>query len=99
MALTELEDMFKRMNQLPGVQGYMVISSETGLPIRTSFAPSETSHYCALLHGFMIKTKAMIRETDHSDELTFVRLRSNNDEILIAPEKDFTLIFVQKPKL
>jgi dynein light chain roadblock-type len=99
MALTELEDMFKRMNQLPGVHGYLVINSESGLAIRTSFSAEQTSHYVGLLHSFLIKTRSMIRDMDHSNELTFVRLRSLNDEILIAPDKEFTMIFVQKPKL
>ncbi len=34
---------------------------------------------------------------DHQNELTFIRLRSHKDEILIAPDKEFTMIVVQKP--
>jgi dynein light chain roadblock-type len=34
---------------------------------------------------------------DHQNDLTFIRLRSHKDEILIAPDKEFTMIVVQKP--
>ena len=39
----------------------------------------------------------MIKEMDSLNDLTFIRLRSQKDEILIAPDREFTMIVIQKP--
>lgn len=82
--------------QLPGVQGVVVINSD-GIPIRTTVAQAKTAHLVGLLHGFILKTKSTIKEMDTQNDLTFIRLRSQKDEILIAPDREFTMIVVQKP--
>jgi dynein light chain roadblock-type len=100
MATTiETEDTLKRIANLPGVQGYMIINTESGLPIRINILAENATHYCALIHGFVIKAKATIRDLDHYNELQFIRLRSKHDEILIALDKDYTMIVFQKPKI
>ena len=70
-----------------------------GIPIRTTFTQSKTAHYVSLIHGLLNKTKSAIKEMDHLNELSFIRLRSNKDEILIAPDKEFTMIVIQKPQI
>jgi dynein light chain roadblock-type len=57
----------------------------------------KTAHIVGLLHGFILKSKSMIKEMDNLNDLTFIRLRSQKDEILIAPDREFTMIVIQKP--
>lgn len=95
---TELEEMLKRMGHLPGVQGIIVINTETGLAIRSSFNQEKTNRYLGVMHPFLVKAKSVIRELDQSNEITFIRVRSRDDEIMFAPEKEYTMIVVQKPK-
>ena len=96
MAGNEAEDTFKRLVALPGVEGLIVMSSE-GIPIRTTLPQANTAHLVSLIHGLSIKAKSAIKEMDHQNEMTFIRLRSHKDEILIAPDKEFTMIMIQKP--
>ena len=93
-----VEAMFSQMVAMPGVQGYIVINTDSGLIIRSSFHQQKTLHYIGLLHSFLIKTKATLHDMDQSNELRFIRIRSVTDEILIAPEREYTMIVIQQPK-
>lgn len=98
MAVNEAEETFKRLSALPGVQGIIVMNSD-GIPIRTTLPQSKTALYVSLIHGLVVKTKSTIKEIDHQNDLSFIRLRSRNDEILISPDKEFTMIVIQKPAI
>lgn len=98
MAVNEAEETFKRLSALPGVQGIIVMNSD-GIPIRTTLAQSKTALYVGLIHSFVAKTKSAIKEIDHQNDLSFIRLRSRNDEILISPDKEFTMIVIQRPAI
>ena len=43
------------------------------------------------------QASGIVRTLDETDSLTFLRLRSQKHEIMVAPDKDFTLIVVQNP--
>lgn len=98
MAVNEAEETFKRLAAFPGVQGIIVMNSE-GIPIRTTLPQNKTALYVGLIHGLAVKTKSAIKEMDHQNDLTFIRLRSHKDEILIAPDREFTMIVIQKPAI
>ena len=68
-----------------------------GIQIKTTYTQIKTAQYVALIHGLLLKTKAAIRDMDHLNELSFIRLRSHQNEILIAPDKEFSMVVVQKP--
>ncbi len=70
-----------------------------GIPIRTTYTQGKTAHFVSLLHGFLNKTRSAVKEMDHLNELTFIRLRSHQNEILIAPDKEFSMVVVQKPEI
>lgn len=36
---------------------------------------------------------------DPSDDLTFLRIRSKQHEILVAPDKEYSLIVIQNPNM
>jgi len=38
-----------------------------------------------------------VRDLDPTNDLTFLRVRTKKNEIMIAPEKDFTLMVIQNP--
>jgi dynein light chain roadblock-type len=44
-----------------------------------------------------VQASGIVRTLDETDSLTFLRLRSQKHEIMVAPDKDFTLIVVQNP--
>lgn len=44
------------------------------------------------------KAKSMIRDLDPTNDLSFLRIKTKNEEILVTPDKDYMLIAVQGPK-
>lgn len=57
--------------------------------------PAKTMHY-AELSKLVDKARSAVRESDPSDDLKFLRIRSNKEEIMMTADKDFTTIVVQK---
>ena len=41
------------------------------------------------------QAKAMFREIDSGNDLTFMRLRTKKHEIMVAPDRDYLLLVVQ----
>ena len=41
-----------------------------------------------------IKARSMVRDLDPTNDLAFLRIKSKQNEILIAPDKDFLLIVI-----
>ena len=44
-----------------------------------------TVHYAGLLNRLTAKTRSTIREIDPTNDLQFLRVRTKNSEIMIAP--------------
>lgn len=44
-----------------------------------------TVHYCALSQQLVSKSRAGVRDGDPTNDLTFLRIRSKKNEIMIAP--------------
>ena len=44
---------------------------------------------------FYFQAKAMFREIDSANDLTFMRLRTKKHEIMVAPDRDYLLLVVQ----
>ena len=95
MTVNEADETFKRLIACKGVEGVIIMNSE-GIPVRSTLSNTQTVLYISLIHGLTLKAKACIKEMDHQNELTFIRLRSHKGEVLIAPDKEFTMIVVQK---
>jgi len=41
----------------------------------------------------------MIRDLDPTNDFSFLRIKTKNEEILVTPDKDYMLIAVQGPKV
>ncbi|PAA62027.1 hypothetical protein BOX15_Mlig002276g1, partial [Macrostomum lignano] len=88
---------FKRILAHKGVVGVIIVNFD-GIPIRSSFADSSlTVQYCALIQQLAHKSRSAIRDLDAGNDLTFLRIRSKKNEIMVAPDKDYLLVVVQEP--
>ncbi|XP_069371934.1 dynein light chain roadblock-type 1 isoform X1 [Paralichthys olivaceus] len=95
-AAAEVEETLKRIQSQKGVQGIIVVNSE-GIPIKTTLDNSSTVQYAGLIHQLVMKARSTVREIDPQNDLTFLRIRSKKNEIMIAPDKDYFLIVIQNP--
>ncbi|XP_028303372.1 dynein light chain roadblock-type 1 [Gouania willdenowi] len=94
--MAEVEETLKRIQSQKGVQGIIIVNSE-GIPIKSTLDNSSTVQYSALLHQLLMKARSTVRDIDPQNDLTFLRVRSKKNEIMIAPDKDYFLIVIQNP--
>ncbi|XP_029358154.1 dynein light chain roadblock-type 1 [Echeneis naucrates] len=94
--MAEVEETLKRIQGQKGVQGIIIVNSE-GIPIKTTLDNSSTVQYAGLIHQLVMKARSTVRDIDPQNDLTFMRVRSKKNEIMIAPDKDYFLIVIQNP--
>ncbi|KAK7915558.1 hypothetical protein WMY93_011319 [Mugilogobius chulae] len=94
--MAEVEETLKRIQSQKGVQGIVIANSE-GIPIKSTLDNSSTVQYAALIHQLLLKARSTVRDIDPQNDLTFLRVRSKKNEIMIAPDKDYFLIVIQNP--
>ncbi|AWP02346.1 putative dynein light chain roadblock-type 1 [Scophthalmus maximus] len=94
--MAEVEETLKRIQSQKGVQGIIIVNSE-GIPVKTTLDNSSTVHYAGLIHQLVMKARSTVRDIDPQNDLTFLRVRSKKNEIMIAPDKDYFLIVIQNP--
>ncbi|KAH7815593.1 dynein light chain, roadblock-type [Monocercomonoides exilis] len=94
--MSEVEDTIKRICNHKGVTGCMVFNNQ-GIIIRTSLEQRLTIHYAALVTQLVHNAKSTVKKLDETDDLTFIRLRTGKNEILIAPDRDYILVVIQNP--
>jgi dynein light chain roadblock-type len=94
--MSEIEDTWLRIEMRPNVAGVIVVNSD-GLPIRSSIPDTNLQNqYANLITTLAAKARACVRDLDPTNDLTFLRIRSKKNEIMVAPDKDFILIVIQK---
>ncbi|XP_048001763.1 dynein light chain roadblock-type 2-like [Leguminivora glycinivorella] len=92
----EAEETIRKLSTHKGVAGVIVVNGE-GIPIKTTLDSHVSVQYAGLMGSLVDKAKAVVRDLDPTNELTFLRIRSKKSEIMVAPDKDFILIVVQNP--
>ncbi|KAF1392302.1 hypothetical protein EPR50_G00033310 [Perca flavescens] len=94
--MAEVEETLKRIQSQNGVQGIIIVNTE-GIPIKTTLDNASTVQYAGLIHQLVMKARSTVRDIDPQNDLTFLRIRSKKNEIMIAPDKDYFLIVIQNP--
>lgn len=63
------------------------VCSPSGIPIKSTMDNPTTTQYASLMHNFVLKARSTVREIDPQNDLTFLRIRSKKNEIMVAPGK------------
>ncbi|KAM8945632.1 dynein light chain roadblock-type 1 [Pelodytes ibericus] len=92
----DVEETLKRIQGQKGVQGIIIFNTE-GIPIKSTMDNQTTVQYAGLMHQLVIKARSSVRDIDAQNDLTFLRIRSKKNEIMVAPDKDYFLIVIQQP--
>lgn len=92
--MADVEETLKRISSHKGVIGALIVNAQ-GIPIRSTLSDEDTFAHAALISQLVAKARRMVVDLDKDDELTFLRIRSNKHEILVAPDKEYLLICVQ----
>lgn len=89
-----IEEVFNRINTHKGVEG-IIISDVNGVPIKSTFTDEQTTYFYTTNASFFIRRCSNLIKTLLDESLTFIRIRTKINEIMIAPDKEFVLIVVQ----
>lgn len=92
----EAEETVRKLSMHKGVAGIIIVNGE-GIPVKTTLDNHVSVQYAGLMSALVEKAKAVVRDLDPTNDLTFLRIRSKNSEVMVAPDKDFILIVVQHP--
>ena len=94
--MSEIEDTYIRISSRPGVYGIIIVNSD-GMPIKSTIDDTNVSNqYAQLITALAAKARHCVRDLDPTNDLTFLRIRSKKNVILVSPDKDFVLIVIQK---
>ena len=91
---SDVEAVLARLSRQPGVEGVLVCTPD-GLPLRSTLTPGLTALYAGGLVALAARATAAVRDTDPTDSLCFLRLRTARHEVMIAPDKNYILIVLQ----
>lgn len=61
--------------------------NSAGIPIKSTMDNSTTVQYAGLMHSLIMKARGTVRDIDPQNDLTFLRIRSKKNEIMVAPGK------------
>lgn len=92
----KVEETINRIKTHMGVLGVIIVNSK-GVAIRTTMSQNDTIDYGSLITQFTTKAQQIIKDLHSDEEITFIRIRSRQHEIMIAPDKEFSLIVLQNP--
>mmetsp|Transcript_2948 Transcript_2948/g.2848 ORF Transcript_2948/g.2848 Transcript_2948/m.2848 type:complete len:120 (-) Transcript_2948:12-371(-) len=98
VAISEVEETISRIRSHKGVEGVMIMTQE-GAIIQSTLSEEQSITHAALLSQLTEKASSLVNILDENDDLTFLRIRSKNREIMVAPDKQFLLVVVQNPNV
>mmetsp|Transcript_63867 Transcript_63867/g.74275 ORF Transcript_63867/g.74275 Transcript_63867/m.74275 type:complete len:106 (+) Transcript_63867:30-347(+) len=96
--MSEVEETIGRIKTHGSVEGLIIVNNEENI-IRNTLGPerkelSET--IVRTIPPLAKKARSVIRDLDPNNNLTFLRMRSKNIEIMVAPDESYMLIVVQR---
>ena len=91
-----IEETFNKVNTHKGIEG-IILSDAEGVPIKSTFNEEEKTYYYTTSASMFVKKCRNVVKELIEEELTFIRIRTKLNEIMIAPEDNFILIVVQNP--
>ena len=93
--MSEVDLALKRIVGNKSVRGIIVLDGKNAIT-HTSFKDENLKvKLSKTLPGLIEKARWMVRDLDPENDLTFLRIRSDTTELMIAPGDDYTLIVVQ----
>jgi predicted regulator of Ras-like GTPase activity (Roadblock/LC7/MglB family) len=92
--MAESEAILENIGRQPGVLGTMVMSN-SGIPIRATFSPTDAAQYAALVANFLTKARADVGNLVPGENIQVIMVRSFKNELFIIPDANFSLVVVQ----
>lgn len=93
--MSEVEDTLNRIKTHKTVLGYLIVNSEGGI-VRGAFKDDEENKNIANSVPLLTtKARSVVRDLDPTNDLVFMRIQTKFNEIMVAPDDEFSLIVIQ----
>lgn len=92
--MSEVDQTLRRIEGNKSVIGTLVLDGNDHV-IHSAFKNVDSSKYAEKLPPLIERARCMVRDLDPTNDLTFLRIRADKTEIMVAPGDDYTLIVVQ----
>ncbi|KAH8324506.1 hypothetical protein KR074_008903 [Drosophila pseudoananassae] len=89
-----VQETFDRLTELPGVMGAILVDG-AGTVVRTNLNETASRMYANRLGQLISMGRSVIRDMEPGDDLTYVRLRTRKQELMVATENQHTIIVIQ----
>ena len=94
----KIEETLNRINTHMGVLGVIIVNKK-GVAIKSTMRQDDTINNGALIGNFIDKATSTVKSLHPEEDITFIKIRSAMYEIMIAPDKEFTMIVLQDPTM
>ena len=89
----KIEDTLNRINTHKGVSGMIIVNNE-GHVIKTTMGEDDTEEYGIVINRFTNNAKKAFKELHEEEEIQIIRIVSPRMEIIITPDKDYSMIII-----
>ena len=96
--MSEVEETISRIKSHKSIEG-LLITDKDKKTIRTNYTGEKLSEGDLLRSTIPLlteKARNIIRDLDPTNDLTFLRIKTKGKEIMVAPDKEFMLITMQR---
>ncbi|KAK1746367.1 roadblock/LC7 domain-containing protein [Skeletonema marinoi] len=96
----EMEETIARISSHKGVEGVMIMNREACRCHHSiDLDEDKAKTHSAALSELTAKASHIVGLLNRDDELTFLRIRSKQREIMVSPDKGFILVVLQNPNV
>ncbi|OQR93377.1 hypothetical protein THRCLA_08457 [Thraustotheca clavata] len=97
LVMSEVEETLERIKNHKGVEGY-VIADKNGAVLRRHphMDIASAERYSSFMKELTTKARGVVRDLNPKNDLQYLRIRLKKFEILVAHEKEFLVIVIQK---
>ena len=96
--MAEVEERITRIKNHKNVLGLLIVD-EDGKFLRSTMSSSNNDtmpkQYAKKVTELAKRARSVVRDIDPMNDLTFFRVRSKKQEIMVAPDKNLFLIVIQ----
>jgi len=94
MTSSNVQATFDRLLLLPGVVGAVLVDGD-GVPVRTNLPENAAQMYANRMRPLVALARTMVQDMETGDQLSYVRLRTRRQELMVATENEHTIILIQ----
>eukprot|EP01070_Trichotokara_eunicae_P008241 Trichotokara_eunicae@DN5681_c0_g1_i1.p2 len=87
----DVEEALHRVASHARVKGVVMFNRADGATVKTTLDPADTAHYLTIVVNILKYSTEAVQEDGAKDEIQFMRIKTRQSDLLIAPEGAYCL--------